>query len=111
MSQLEVGTTSDAESKSVLGRAVAVMNLFLNGEAVLGLHDLTERTGLPRSTVHRLAEKLVALGWLERIPTGYRLGLQLFELGCSVPTPSKLRNAAAPWLRKANEATSLTIHL
>jgi DNA-binding IclR family transcriptional regulator len=111
MKQRRDGEPNDAESKSVLGRAGAVMNLFLNGESVLGLHDLTERTGLPRSTAHRLAERLVDLGWLERIPTGYRLGLQLFELGCSVPTPTKLRNAAAPWLRKANEATNLAIHL
>jgi DNA-binding IclR family transcriptional regulator len=99
------------ESKSVLGRAAALMNLFTTGEAVLGLQELTERTGLPRSTVHRFAEKLVAIGWLERIPTGYRLGLKLFELGCSVPTPSKLRNSAAPWLRKASEATTCSVHL
>jgi DNA-binding IclR family transcriptional regulator len=35
----------------------------------------------------------------------------MFELGSSVPTPSKLRDAAAPWLQKAHEATHMTVHL
>jgi DNA-binding IclR family transcriptional regulator len=68
-------------------------------------------TGLPKSTVHRLAEQLCGLGWLERDPIGYRVGLRLFEVGSLAERRSRLRDRAAPHLNALFAATSLTVQL
>jgi DNA-binding IclR family transcriptional regulator len=94
-----------------LGRAAAIINAFDCETPVLGLNDLTERTGLPRSTVHRFAEQLVAIGWLERVVSGYRIGMRLFEVGALVASLNRLRNSAGPWLQKAHEISRLSVHL
>ena len=38
------------------------------------------RTGLARSSVHRLVTDLVELGWVHRVGNRYELGMALFEL-------------------------------
>ena len=66
--------------KSVLGRAALLIEAFDIDRPLLSLNHLSDATGLPRSTVHRLAEQLVVIGWLEQASSGYRLGMRLFEL-------------------------------
>ncbi|MFC6929145.1 helix-turn-helix domain-containing protein [Actinomadura yumaensis] len=47
---------------------------------------LCRRTGLARSTAHRLVTELVEWGGLERTDVlRYRIGLRLFEVGMRVP--------------------------
>ena len=53
-------TASDLH-KSVLGRAALLIEAFDIDRPLLSLNHLAERTGLPRSTVHRLAEQLVTI--------------------------------------------------
>jgi DNA-binding IclR family transcriptional regulator len=77
----------------------------------LSLQELCATTGLPKSTVHRLAEQLAALGWLERDPIGYRVGLRLFEVGSLAERRSRLRDRAAPHLNALFSATNLTVQL
>ena len=62
----------------MLERGVHVLQAFRPHGGTLTLPVLVERTGLPKPTVHRLAEALVGLGLLERQPVGYRPGLGLF---------------------------------
>lgn len=59
---VEEESGADAERRSVLGAAAALLNAFTETEPVLSLGQLTERTGLARSTAHRLAESLVTIG-------------------------------------------------
>lgn len=96
--------------RSVVVRAAVVINAFSDGRA-LGLDDLTARTGLPRSTVYRLAEQLREIGWIERVSAGYRIGLRLFELGGLAVDVARLRTQASPWLVKAQQLTGHTVHL
>ncbi|MGY2006349.1 helix-turn-helix domain-containing protein [Nocardia gipuzkoensis] len=41
--------------------------------------EITARTGLPRSTAHRVPTGLVELGWLTRTSGGFELGLALLS--------------------------------
>ena len=95
----------------MLGRGVQVLQAFRPHGGVLTLSRLVERTGLPKATVHRLAEELVELGLLERERVGYRPGLGLFELGELTTTKVDLREAALPFLEDLYEATHETVHL
>jgi len=104
--------SSDADHRrSVLGRAAALLNAFTATEPVLSLGQLTERTELPRSTAHRLAESLVTIGWLERDLAGYRVGMRLFEVGALVINVNRIRDSAAVWMQEAHELSRHAVHL
>jgi DNA-binding IclR family transcriptional regulator len=85
--------------RTVLGRIACVMEAFNGGEHVLGLSDLNKLTRLPKSTLHRLAEQLCQVGWLERDCGGYRVGMRLFELGNLAIEGSRLQEVALPHLQ------------
>jgi IclR family KDG regulon transcriptional repressor len=66
-----------------VSRALDVLELFLD-RPTLSAPDITERLGLPRTTVHELVTTLVERSYLVPVagqPTRYRLGLRLFQLG------------------------------
>lgn len=98
---------------SVLGRAAALVRAFDERSPVLGVGELARRTGLPKSTVHRLAGELVAERVLDRgEETGtFRLGMWLFELGELVPAHRTLSDAALPIMEDLREVTRQRIHL
>lgn len=97
--------------KSVLGRAALLIEAFDIDRPLLSLNHLVDFTGLPRSTVHRLAERLVAIGWLERASTGYRLGVRLFELAGLVAGRNRLRERSLPAMRSLYDETGLSVSL
>lgn len=96
---------------SVLSRAGAVLGAFDEFEPELSLAQLTARTGLARSTTHRLAAELTELGMLERTPRGYRIGLRLWEIGELAPVSLVLRETALPHLLTLYAATGENVHL
>jgi DNA-binding IclR family transcriptional regulator len=98
-------------SAALLDRAFALLSAFEDGDEWLGLADLCDRTGLPKSTVHRLAATLVQLGVMTRGPSGYGLGRRLFELGCRVSNERRLRELAIPYMEELYETTHETVHL
>lgn len=97
--------------ESVAGRISMIIGAFDAGSPTLSLSQLTERTGLPKSTVHRMADQLVEYKWLERTPTGYRLGIRFFEVGALVSSRSHLRERALPYLQDLQAATRHSVHL
>src|SRR5690348_6703975 len=72
--------------RSVLHRAVAVLDAFDEGTQDLSVSEVTARTGMPLSTCHRLLSELVEVGLLERQQDKrYRVGLRLWELAVRTP--------------------------
>ena len=104
------GTEPEAP-RSVLGRAFGLLAAFTPEDVELSLGELSERTGLPKTTVHRLAGELIGFGALERGRYGVRLGLKLFTLGEQVPRHRRLRDLALPYLEDLYEATHESAHL
>ena len=95
----------------MLGKAAALLFSFSADDTHLTLVELTQRTGLAKSTVHRLAADLVALRLLDRDEAGYRLGGQLFELGMRASIERGLLEVATPFLEDVYERTHETVHL
>ncbi|WP_280490351.1 IclR family transcriptional regulator [Nocardia carnea] len=97
--------------RTVLGRIASIMESFDGGQQVLGLGLLSERTGLPKSTLHRLADQLCQVGWIARDSGGYRLGMRMFELGSLALEGNTLHEAALPHLQALAAKTGMSVHL
>jgi len=95
----------------VLGRSASIMEAFNGGQQVLSLSDLNRRTGLPKSTLHRLVDQLCQVGWLERDQGGYRVGMRMFELGTLAVDGNLLHEAAFPHLQALAARTGLSAQL
>jgi DNA-binding IclR family transcriptional regulator len=102
---------SDPESRSVLRRTVSIVDAFDGSPRVLSLAELSNMTRLPKSTVHRYAEQLVELGWLERDINGYQVGMRLFEIGGLAGRRERLRSKARPHLQALSASTRMAVNL
>ncbi|MFW0793952.1 IclR family transcriptional regulator [Gordonia sp. CPCC 205515] len=105
--------TIDIESatpNNVLDRASLVLDAF-DGPGRLTLAQIVRRTGLPRSSAHRLLDRLVALKWLRRHEHDYELGIRLMELGSIAVHQDRLHAAAMPFLHELHRATGFVVHL
>lgn len=96
---------------TVLGRSASIMAAFNSGPPVLSLSDLNRRTGLPKSTLHRLVDQLCQVGWLERNHGGYRVGMRMFELGTLAADANRMHEAAFPHLQALAAKTGLSAQL
>jgi DNA-binding IclR family transcriptional regulator len=68
------GAGSAEAGRSVLGRALAVLDTFSNERPEQTLGAICAATGLPSATTHRLANELAAWGALERVGRGRTRG-------------------------------------
>lgn len=97
---------------SSLERAYRILDAFGPSDGHLTLGQLTMRTGMPKSTVHRIASSLVAWRGLQHTRgLGYSLGLRLFELGELVLKPRILRDLSLPFLEDLHKITHQTVNL
>lgn len=90
---------------SIVERVTALLGAFAVTDVGVPVAELARRTGLPRSTTHRLVDQLVDTGLLEREGSRVALGLRLFELGQLVPQQRTIRSAVSPYLHDLRDAT------
>ncbi|OFB37838.1 IclR family transcriptional regulator [Mycolicibacterium sp. (ex Dasyatis americana)] len=95
---------------AVIDRVSLVLDVF-DGPGRLTLAEIVRRTGLPRSSAHRILERLVQLRWLRRDGRDYELGMRLVELGSLALHQDRIHRAAIPLLRDLHRATGLVVHL
>jgi DNA-binding IclR family transcriptional regulator len=101
----------DAPPEGGLDRAAAILGAFDAAHRELTLAALVTRCGLPRSTTHRTADKMIRLGWLEKPGDRYRIGNRLFEIASLAPIRLELREAVLPFLQDLHQATRITVQL
>jgi DNA-binding IclR family transcriptional regulator len=104
------GTADSPTPTAVIDRIALVLDAF-DGPGRLTLAQIVRRTGLPRSSAHRMLERLVQLRWLRRSGRDYELGLRLVELGSLAVHQDRLVRAAGPLLGELHRATGLVVHL
>ncbi|MFD4407485.1 IclR family transcriptional regulator [Nocardia sp. NPDC058499] len=96
---------------SVVERISLVLETF-NGAGPLTLAQIASRTGLPRSSAHRLLEQLTNTGWLARSPEQtYELGIKAYEMGQAALNQNRLLHGARPVMQAFAHRTGLTIQL
>ncbi len=93
-------------------RVTAVLGAFDEGHRVLSLSELSRRSALPLTTVHRLCADLVAGELLVRREEDgrYEVGGRLWRLGMLAPHAG-LRELALPPLQDLVSATGHTVDL
>ncbi len=96
-----------------LERGLAVLSCFTPERPVLGITDIADKLGISKSTIHRYASTLVALGYLEQGPASpkYRLGLRAADLGLSALSSMGLREHAHPYLQELRRRSTFTVDL
>ncbi|MFC9972850.1 IclR family transcriptional regulator [Spirillospora sp. NPDC127200] len=108
---IPAAATESVLEASMLARAARILYTFADASPELSLTDVVRRTGLPRSSAHRILDQLVQLKALERTGSRYRLGLGLVELGTLAAHQNHLRTTALPHLRALREATGAVVRL
>jgi IclR family transcriptional regulator, KDG regulon repressor len=94
-------------------RALDILELFLD-HATLSAPEITERLGLPRTTVHELVTTLTERSYLVPAvgqPTRYRLGMRLFQLGSVFAGQLDLAQEAREVARHVAAACDETVHV
>jgi DNA-binding IclR family transcriptional regulator len=99
--------TPDTRPSSILAKAFDLLRAFTPEQPVMSLTEISRRSGLPKSTVHRLLERLLDLDAVERFPHGYCVSLALSQLGAITPAAGG-RDAAMPYLAWLHRGTGHT---
>jgi DNA-binding IclR family transcriptional regulator len=84
---------------SVADRVFVVIEACAASGRALTLADLVQRTGMPKTTLHRVCWKLVEHGMLEHDTEGFRVGTKMFALGSTNPGLRRLRSVSMPFLQ------------
>lgn len=110
---LPIRSARHRNSDTSVGKALALLDVFAGPRAVLGVSELAERTGLPKSTAHRLLMVLLGHGYLRRRGDRFALADHVFELGqqTSFCRPNGLRELALPFMSELYAETRDTVHL
>jgi DNA-binding IclR family transcriptional regulator len=95
---------------SILTKAFDVLDVFDDDRRVVTLTEIAQRSGLPKSTVHRLLARLLALNVIERHGTGYRVGIRMLSVSSVTPV-NALRELALPFLHLLHSRVGNTVHL
>jgi DNA-binding IclR family transcriptional regulator len=98
--------------RSVLNKSFAILKALQTVGSGLTRAQISRRTGLPMTTVHRLATELRAYGAIELTDAGtYRIGPWLWELGTRSVRRVMLREIAIPFMEDLYEATHENVQL
>jgi len=103
-------TPTSAAPAAMIDRVASVLEAF-DCERSLSLAEISRRAALPRSSAHRILQRLVVFGLVERDGNGYGLGLRMFELGTQMLRGSRFLRSAPPVLADLHRATGLAVHL
>jgi IclR family transcriptional regulator, acetate operon repressor len=101
-----IEVTSD---QPIVSKAFAILGAFRE-DFVLGVSEISRRTGMPRTTVHRLANQLLDEGALRRVGSKFRVGPTLLELG-QLHFPERLRHILQPVLDDLQRMTNCDVSL
>jgi DNA-binding IclR family transcriptional regulator len=109
----QFATVDPSAVKRPSSRLLMVLDAFADSRAVLGVSELAEAAGLPKSTAHRLLSTLVASGYVGRVGDRYRLAEHAFEMGNLMWAcrPGGLRERAIPYMIELAQQTRETVHL
>src|SRR5438445_478502 len=104
---------SDRYRIHVIDRAAQILDCFGFDHQELGVSEIGARTGLHRSTAHRILMALEYNDLIKQNPsTGkYHLGIKLFKLGHQAVSQLNLREICRTFLSRLMNDTKETIHL
>src|SRR5688572_16561518 len=96
-----------------IARAFSILRAFKRGDRALGNKEIAQRTGLPKSSVARIAYTLTRLGYLEFLPEEekYSLGIGVLALGQRYLSGLDVREVARPLMQGLADYSKATVAL
>jgi IclR family acetate operon transcriptional repressor len=107
---LSRGTTQHNTVQSI-ERALTILEILPDDpEEGLGITEIAERLGLPRSTAHRIASTLVHRGFVlqDGEKRRYRIGFKTLEISRKILNNVRVTKLITPYLEKLVEMTGET---
>jgi DNA-binding IclR family transcriptional regulator len=103
---------ADDTNKSI-AKVIRILECFSTTHRSLSVAEISERSGYPRSTAHRLCASLREGGLLDqgRQRDRYRLGLKLFQFGNIALSNMDLHREARPHIEQLGRLTGQLVHL
>lgn len=94
-------------------KILTILDCFSSVDRSLSVSEIVTRSGLPRSTAHRLVLSLREIGLLDQDGARheYRLGLKLFELGSAVLFNMDIHKEARAVVELLSETAGESVHL
>jgi IclR family transcriptional regulator, KDG regulon repressor len=104
---------STAASAGAVEKAFIVLESFAPAGGTFGVTELARRSGLSKTTTHRVLGALTNFGLVERRGGGYTLGRRLHELATMADDTQlgSLREVLLPYLQELHERTGETVQL
>ncbi|WP_433762351.1 IclR family transcriptional regulator [Nocardia sp. CA-135398] len=103
-------TQTEEAPTAMIDRVSSVLDAFV-GQRPLTLAEIARHAHLPRSSTHRILQRLVELGWVERSGFEYVLGIRMFELGAQVVRQRSVYEAALPVMTDLHRRSGYTAYL
>jgi len=102
-----------SESIRAVERALDVLSCFTNSTTDLSMTQIAEKTGMNKSTVHRLLATLEAKKYVQRDPltSRYQPGNSLLQVASLTLDRNGLRQIASPHMKNLNDMHRETITL
>ncbi len=117
MAQILSNKSEKLSNMQLVERVFCVLRVVAGGEEGVGVTQIAQRSGLPKSTVSRICTTLEQLEMVERLPgkdaggRGFKIGRGLVELVARVPHVETLTAIAQPYLQELQEAIGETVAL
>lgn len=94
-------------------RTSLILDILGQSPQGLSIGELSEKTGLPKGTTHRLLTSLAYFDHVRQdlMTKNYHLGFKLVELGNRLLSQLDLRTEAHPFLIQLAERTKETVHM
>ena len=106
----DVTTIETEAGGGVLRKAFEVLDTFGPKRQTMSLSDIMRRSGLPKTTTHRVLQQMLSVGIVERDGSNYRVGSRMFAWS----SPSRevaVREVALPFMADFNRRHGHTLHL
>ncbi|MGC4378513.1 IclR family transcriptional regulator [Fictibacillus sp. Mic-4] len=98
------------KNKTVV-KSMDLLNLFVR-HATLNLNEMVELSGMPKTSVHRMAGSLESMGLLQKDEEGnYSLGLLFLQFGQLVADRLDIRQIALPVMKKLRDEVQEAVNL
>lgn len=96
-----------------IDKTLDLLEFLSANEQEIGITEISKKLHMGLSTVHRILTTLKSRGYViqNQQTTKYRLGIRLFELGCSVQSIKRLVETIKPYLRQLSQSTNETANL
>ncbi|WP_199427033.1 IclR family transcriptional regulator [Thermaerobacillus caldiproteolyticus] len=91
-------------------KTMEMLRLFVEHER-LTLQQMVSLLQMPKTSVYRMAQSLLEMGFLQKIGDHYQLGLAFLSFGMLVAERLDLRQVALPVMRRIKEETKEAVNL